>query len=148
MKNFGIAARVAERKENAVVYVKEANAVIDCLRVMGAYTSLLTFENTRVLKEMRNQVNRVVNCETANLRKTVNTALRQIEKINIIATRQGLELLPNRLAITAEARLAYPEASIGELVELIGDGATKSGVNHRLRKLEQIADELVGGNGC
>ncbi|MFA6074925.1 MAG: DNA-binding protein WhiA [Negativicutes bacterium] len=143
LKVFEISAGIIERKENLIMYIKEAEAIIDFLRIVGAHNSVLHYENARVVKDMRNRINREVNCETANLQKTVRTAGRQIEKIRLITDLRGLEWLPTALKITAQARLDNPEASIGELVEIINDGTSKSGINHRLRKLEQIADNLI-----
>lgn len=143
LKAFDISAGIIERRENMIVYIKEAEAIIDFLRIVGAHNSVLYYENARVVKEMRNRINREVNCETANLQKTVRTAGRQLEKINIIARLRGLDWLPATLKATAEARMNNPEASIGELVEVINDGTSKSGINHRLRKIECIADEIA-----
>ena len=143
LHTFEISTKVVERKDNSIMYIKEAEAIIDFLRIVGAYNSVLHYENARVVKDMRNRINREVNCETANLQKTVRTSGRQIDKINIIIQTRGLDWLPLALKNTAEARLNNPEASIGELVEFINDGTSKSGINHRLRRIEKIADEMV-----
>ena len=145
MKSFGLPARVVDRKQSSVIYLKDGDDITSFLRIIGAHDALMAFENVRVLKDMRNQVNRLVNCETANLQKTVNAAVRQTEKIAFIAARIGLEELPRGLREAAEARLAHPEATLQELVDAVEGRVGKSGMNHRLRKLEQIADELSGG---
>ena len=112
------------------------------MSVVGAHEALLTFENVRIVKGMRNQVNRLVNCETANLAKTVNAAVRQTENIRWIASRRGIDSLPKALREAAELRLAYPEATLQELVEFFDGKISRSGMNHRLRALERIGEEL------
>jgi hypothetical protein len=146
MKSFGLPARMTDRKNDYIVYLKEGNAITSFLNIIGAHQALMDFENVRVVKDMRNQVNRLVNCETANLQKTVNAAVRQVEKIKHIAQSIGLDKLPHGLRKAAEVRLAYPEATLNELVEALEEGVSKSGMNHRLRKLEQLADNLAAGN--
>ncbi|RHM57058.1 DNA-binding protein WhiA [Mitsuokella sp. AF33-22] len=127
-----------DRKEDYIVYLKEGDAVIDFLAMLRADKSVEAFEIARNLKEVREQVNRLVNCETANLQKTVDAAGRQVADIRRLAAREGgLEALPKKLRETAEARLARPDASIVELGELLG--VSKSGMNHRLRKLHAMA---------
>jgi len=142
LKSFGLAGKVADRKQDYVVYLKDGDAITSCLRVIGAHNALFAFENVRVVKDMRNQVNRLVNCETANLQKTVNAAVRQVEGIHLIDRKIGLGKLPKSLREAAELRLANPEATLQELVDLAGGQPGKSGMNHRLRKLEQIASDL------
>ena len=104
------------RKQDYVVYMKEGDAITSFLSLAGAHEALLEFENVRIVKGMRNQVNRLVNCETANLAKTVNAAVRQIEGIRRIVRYRGIESLPRSLREVAELRLAYPEATLQELV--------------------------------
>jgi DNA-binding protein WhiA len=142
LKSFGMTARMTDRKQDYVVYLKDGDAITSFLRIIGATNALFAFENVRVVKDMRNQVNRLVNCETANLQKTVNAAVRQVESINLIAAGGGLEKLPASLREAAELRLAYPEATLQELVDLAGGTVGKSGMNHRLRKLERLAREM------
>lgn len=144
LKTFGLPARLTDRKQDFVVYLKDGDAITSLLRIIGASSALFAFENVRVVKDMRNQVNRLVNCETANLQKTVNAAVRQMESINLIAAKGGLAELPPSLREAAELRLAHPEATLQELVDLADGRVGKSGMNHRLRKLEQIARELAG----
>ncbi|ACV64632.1 protein of unknown function DUF199 [Desulfofarcimen acetoxidans DSM 771] len=142
MRKFDLSAKVSTRKNWYVVYLKESEQIITCLNVMGAHTALLDFENARIYKDMRNQVNRLVNCETANLNKTVDAAVRQLECIKLIEGLVGLEKLPKSLRRTAELRLQNPEVSLRELGDLLEPKAGKSCVNHRMRKLEKIADAL------
>lgn len=145
LKSFRLPAKITDRKQDFIVYLKDGDAITSFLRIIGAHHALLEFENVRVVKDMRNQVNRLVNCETANLQKTVNAAVRQVENIKLIAECMGLEKLPRSLKKTAEMRLNYPEANLQELVELMGGEVSKSGINHRLRKLEQLAFSLKNG---
>ncbi|MBP2649562.1 MAG: whiA [Firmicutes bacterium] len=142
LKSFKLMAKITDRKHDYVVYLKDGEAITSFLRVIGANSALFIFENVRVVKDMRNQVNRLVNCETANLQKTVNAAVRQVERIKLIAQTIGLSGLPENLRETAELRLSYPEATLNELGALMDGKVGKSGINHRLRKLEQIAQNL------
>ena len=143
MKAFRLPGRMTERKSDYIIYLKGGDAIIAFLNIIGAHQALMDFESVRVIKEMRNQVNRLVNCETANLQKTVNAALRQVEMIQRIAREMGLDKLPLRLKEAAEVRLAFPEATLNELVEALDGRISKSGLNHRLRKLERMAEELA-----
>ena len=115
---------------------------INCFNILGAHQALFAFENTRIMKEMRNQVNRLVNCETANLNKTVNAAVRQLEAINVIESTIGLHRLSPGLKQVAELRLAHPDISLKELGEMASPPIGKSGVSHRMRKLENLAHKL------
>lgn len=142
MKYFSLPVRLAERKNDYVVYVKDGDGIAAFLRIIGAHNALMVFENVRVVKDMRNQVNRLVNCETANLQKTVNAAVRQVNCIKRIIEQKGLAKLPYSLREVAEIRLAYPEATLQELVDAMEGRVGRSGMNHRLRRLEQIAGEL------
>ena len=135
-----IRAKIIHRKQSFVVYLNEGDSISNLLALIGAYSAVLNFENVRVLKEMRNNVNRAVNCETANINKTVNAAMAQLESIRRIEKEIGLENLSDTLREAAELRLEYPEATLSELCEL--GGTTKSGMNHRLRKLNAIALDL------
>lgn len=139
---FEADAKVVERKGHFVVYIKEGSQIVDMLNVMEAYVSLMKLENVRILKEMRNSINRQVNCETANLSKTVMASVKQIEDIELIMKRKGLDSLPENLQEMAQVRLDNPDASLKELGELLNPPVGKSGVNHRLRKLTEIAEAL------
>lgn len=141
---FGVEARIAVRKKNFVVYVKEADGISVLLNLMGAHVSLMEFENRRILKEISNTVNRQVNCETANLNKTVTSSMRQIEDIRYIEQVAGLSSLPPGLEETARARLEFPELTLKELGQKLVPPVGKSGVNHRLRRISEIAEELRG----
>ena len=140
--SFQIDAKIVLRKKSYVVYVKEGAQIVDMLAIMEANVALMNLENIRILKEMRNSVNRKVNCETANINKTVNAAVKQIEDIRLIEQKTGFHNLSEGLAEIAELRLQYPEATLKELGMMLNPQVGKSGVNHRLRKLSEIADEL------
>ena len=142
IRSFQIDAKIVLRKKSYVVYVKEGAQIVDMLAVMEANVALMNLENIRILKEMRNSVNRKVNCETANINKTVNAAVKQIEDIRLIEQKEGFHNLNEGLAEIAELRLQYPEATLKELGMMLNPQVGKSGVNHRLRKLSEIADEL------
>ena len=142
MKIFNIEGKWITRKKYYVVYIKDASQIVDILNGMGAHVSLMELENIRILKEMRNSVNRRVNCETANISKTVSAAVKQIEDIIYIRDTVGFSELTDGLKEIARLRLAYPEASLTELGKLLSTPVGKSGVNHRLRKLSLLADEL------
>ncbi len=135
-------ARIVLRKKYYVVYLKEGAGIVELLGFMGAHVSLMNLENLRILKEMRNSVNRRVNCETANITKTVNAASRQLEDIELLRDKYGLQNLPDNLRQMAEIRLEFPDATLKELGEYLEPPVGKSGVNHRLRKLSEIADRI------
>lgn len=145
INTFDLNAKVVERKGNYVVYLKEGDQVVDLLNIMEAHSALLNLENVRIYKQMRNDVNRIVNCETANLSKIVDAAIRQIQNIEYIRDTVGLGYLPNNLREVAELRLDYQEASLKELGEMLNPPIGKSGVNHRLRKIDEIATRLQEG---
>ncbi|MCL6454834.1 MAG: DNA-binding protein WhiA [Alicyclobacillus sp.] len=142
---YDLHPRVIRRKNGYVVYLKEGEKIVEFLSVIGAHQALLRFEDVRILKGMRNQVNRLVNCETANMNKTISAAVRQLEVISLIDERMGLDQLPDHLREVADLRRRFPEANLQELCERLGNRVTKSGLNHRFRKLEQIADHLRQG---
>ncbi|MCM1308477.1 MAG: DNA-binding protein WhiA [Butyrivibrio sp.] len=139
---FDLGAKIALRRNYYVVYIKESSQIADMLNVTGAHVSLMELENVRVLKEVRNSVNRKVNCETANLNKTVSAAVKQIEDINYIGERAGLDSLNEGLEQIARLRLRYPDMPLKDLGGLLSPAVGKSGVNHRLRRISQIADDL------
>ena len=141
----GTHPKMIRRRNDFVVYLKESAEITDLIGLMGSRVGLMNLENIRILKEMRGNVNRKVNCETANINKTVSAAVRQIEDIRLIEERIGLDTLPNGLDEMARVRLQYPEASLQELGELLDPPVGKSGVNHRLRRLGNIAARLRGG---
>ena len=142
METFNINARVIRRRKYFVVYVKDSSQVVDLLNIMGAYNALMDMENVRIVKDMRNNVNRKVNCETANINKTVSAAVKQIEDIRFIQMSSAFDELPESLQEMAELRIRYPEATLAELGQLLDTPVGKSGVNHRLKKISLFADEL------
>ena len=142
INRFNMDAKIVARKKNQVVYVKEGANIVDLLNIMEAHEALMNLENVRIVKEMRNSVNRQVNCETANISKTVNAAVRQIEDIRYIQSKKGLESLPDNLKEIAVLRLEYPDAPLKELGTYLNPPVGKSGVNHRLRRISEIAAEL------
>ncbi len=139
---FGISSRVIGRKANYVVYMKEGETISDFLNVIEAHVSLMEFENHRIMKDMRNSVNRRVNCETANINKTVKAAAKQIEDIQYLMSSDHYKELPESLKDACEVRLGNPDASLKELGELMHPPVGKSGVNHRLMKISELADDL------
>lgn len=147
INSFGLNSKVITRKESYVVYLKEAEQIVDILNIIGAHSSLLKLEDIRVLKEVRNNINRIVNCETANLSKTINAAIRQINNIMYIDKVMGIDNLPENLKDIARLRLENKEASLKELGKMLNPPVGKSGVNHRLRKLEEIAERLKKERG-
>ena len=142
INRFGLDAKVILRKNSYVVYLKEGSQIVDLLNIMEAPIALMEMENVRILKEMRNSVNRKVNCETANINKTVSAAAKQVEDIRLIQKEIGLNKLPEGLQEIAELRLTYPDASLKELGEMLTEPLGKSGVNHRLRKLSELAEDI------
>lgn len=147
MQSFRLDAKIVLRKKSYVVYLKEGSQIADALNVMEAHLALMEFENVRILKDMRNTVNRKVNCETANINKTVSAAVKQMEDIKFIQETTGLTKLPDGLKDMALTRLTYPEATLKELGSLLNPPVGKSGVNHRLRKLSEMAEELRAKQG-
>ena len=142
MATFDVDAKIVERKKHYVVYLKEGAQIVDMLNVMGAHVALMNLENVRILKEMRNSVNRKVNCETANISKTVNAAVRQVEDIQYIMKTKGLSSLPDNLQEIAQVRLEHPDMPLKDLGTLLTPPIGKSGVNHRLRRISEIAEKL------
>lgn len=139
---YEIHAKVVARKKYRVVYLKESEEIVELLNVIGAHISLMNLENLRILKDMRNSINRKVNCEAANITKTVNAAAKQIDDIQYIREHYGFDNLADNLRQMAELRLEYPDATLKELGECLTPKVGKSGVNHRLRKLSELAEEL------
>lgn len=143
INTYGLHSRVIARKKNFIVYLKEGDQIVDLLNIIGAHTALMSFENTRIVKSMRNNINRIVNCETANLNKMVDAAVRQKHCIEVIRDTVGLESLPDNLKEVAALRLENTDISLTELGQLLSSPIGKSGVNHRLRKLETIALNIL-----
>lgn len=139
---YGIEAKLSYRKENILVYLKESNQISDFLALIGAHEAMMEFENIRINKTMRNEVNRLVNCETANLNKSVNAAQKQIQLIKEIESSVGIDALPESLKSIALLRINNPESSLKELGELMKPPIGKSGVNHRMRRIEAFAETI------
>ena len=144
LKDFQLDGRIINRKKNQVVYLKEGSQIVELLGLMEASISLMNLENIRIRKEISNNVNRKVNCETANITKTVSAAVKQIEDIRYIETHMGFSQLSEGLEEMAVLRLKHQDATLKELGEMLTPPVGKSGVNHRLRKLSRIAEELRG----
>ena len=146
MNRFHLNAKWLERKKGYIVYLKEAEKISDFLSLIGAHRALLYFEDIRIVKDMRNSVNRLVNCETANLNKTVGAAIRQVENIRYIEKEVGLDVLPEKLREIAELRVKHQDVTLRELGEMVTSGKiSKSGINHRLRKIDEIAEKIRRG---
>ncbi len=141
-RSFEIDARTTQRKRYYVVYIKEGSQIVEALNVIGAHVALMDYENSRILKDMRNSINRRVNCETANINKTVAASVKQKNDIDLVMKSGRYKELPEGLKQMAEVRVQYPNASLKELGDLMNPPIGKSGVNHRLRKLSEIADSL------
>ncbi|MDN5344667.1 MAG: cell division protein WhiA [Clostridia bacterium] len=142
MQQLDLQPRLTPRQRGYVVYLKDSEQIIRALSLMGAHNAVLAYENVLVLRDVRNQVNRLVNCETANLSKTVETGLRQVENIRYLIATLGWEGLPPVLQEIAALRLRHPEASLKELGEMLVPPVGKSGVNHRLRRLEGLTRQM------
>lgn len=140
---FNLQARVVERKNNLVLYIKDSEQIVDFLRVVGANKALLDFENVRILKSMRNNVNRQVNCETANLAKTIDASVRQIELIKKMVKDNGWDNLSPEMKELAMLRVNYPDNTLKELGTMLTPPLSKSGVAYRMRKLERLAEDLI-----
>lgn len=134
--------KIVSRKNNYVVYLKESEQISDLLSIIGGHHALLSLQNTKIVKEMRNNVNRIVNCETANLTKTVNASVRQVENIRLIEETIGIDSLPENLQEIARIRVECEDMTLKELGEMLNPPIGKSGVNHRLRKIEEVANKL------
>jgi cell division protein WhiA len=146
VNTYDLKAKVLERKKGFIIYIKEGEKITEFLNIIGAHQALLFFEDVRIMKDMRNSVNRLVNCETANLNKTVGAAMRQVENIRFIQREVGLNILPERLREIAELRVKHQDVTLKELGEMVTTGkVSKSGINHRLRKIDEFANKLRNG---
>lgn len=139
---YGIDAHAVPRKKSFGVYIKEGESIVSLLAIMEATRSLMELENARILREISNTVNRRVNCETANIAKTVNASARQTADIEYLRDNYGFDRLPAKLRQMAEIRLEYPEAALKELGSFLDPPVGKSGVNHRLRELSRMAEDI------
>lgn len=135
----GLKPKYAKRKSSYVVYIKEGDQIVDLLNILKAHGQLLKLEETRIIKALRNETNRISNCDNANLEKTVNASEEQIRAINRIIDSAGLESLNEKLREVAELRLENPDASLQELADMLNPPLKKSGINHRLKKIVEIS---------
>ena len=143
MNQFGFNARTIDRRNGFITYLKEAEKIADFLALVGSHNAMMKFEDVRIVRDMRNSVNRLVNCETANMNKTIDAAAKQIANITYIDETVGLDRLPQKLFEIAVIRLDNPEVSMKELGEMVPSGAiSKSGINHRIRKINEFAEQL------
>lgn len=143
---FDIDAKTVKRQSNYVIYFKNSEDVFDALSVMGAHKKMMELANVRIVKDTRNNINRKVNCETANLDKTLNAAFLQIEAIEKIKRAGEFDKLPKHLAEAANLRLENPDASLNALAELSKTSVSRSAMNHRLKKIIQISEEITEKN--
>ena len=143
MNHFDLNARTIDRRNGFITYLKEAEKIADFLALVGAHNAMMKFEDVRIIRDMRNSVNRLVNCENANMNKTIDAATRQIQNIEFIEATVGLDKLPVKLREIAIIRLENPDVSLKELGEMVPSGIiSKSGINHRIRKINEYADKL------
>ena len=142
LNNFNINAKIIKREKDYMLYLKDGEEISEFLALIGANSSVIKFEEIRVLKETRNDINRLVNCETANLNKTINAAVKQIDDIKLIKKKRKFSSLPENLQEIAELRVANPDVSLVELGKMLKEPIGKSGVNHRLKKISAIAEDL------
>lgn len=141
LRAFGIEAKMLERKNSTSIYIKEAEEISKTLAFIGAGKSVLNFEEIRVMRDTRNNINRLVNCETANLNKTINASVEQIEHIEYLRKIGKFDGLPENLKEIANLRQEHPDASLVQLGEMLENPIGKSGVNHRLKRIIEIAEE-------
>lgn len=147
INSFGLKSKYVFRKNRYVVYIKECEQIIDFLNILGAHGQLFHFENVRITKELRNKTNRISNCDSANFDRTLNAAQKQLADIRVIEGTRGISSLPPKLRETALLRIENPELSLIDLAELFNPPLKKSGLNHRLTKLAEIAEKLSKNEG-
>ena len=137
IENVGI----TKKGSGTIVYIKDGEGISQVLALIGANNAMLRFEETRVIKETRNNINRIVNCETANLNKTIDASVEQIKNIKLLKHKHKFHTLPENLQEIAELRIKNPDASYEELGKMLAKPIGKSGVSHRLNRINQIANE-------
>ena len=147
---FDLNAKIINREKGYMIYVKEAEKISDFLKIIKANNAVLYFEDVRIYRDQKNKTNRLNNCEQANMDKIIETATAQLEQINLIEETNSIELLDDRTQVALTYRKKYPEASLKELAEIIsietGKTISKSGLNHRLRKIKELAERLAKNN--
>ena len=147
---FELNAKILNREKGYMIYIKEAEKISDYLKILGANKAVMYYEDVRVYRDQKNKTNRLNNCEQANIDKVVATATSQLEQIRIIEETSSIDLLEDKTRETLEYRKKYPEVSLKELSEIIsletGKPITKSGLNHRFRKIKELADRIVKSN--
>ncbi len=144
LSSFGIKANVTKKGKGSIVYIKDGEEIVEFLALIGANNAVLRYEEERVIKETRNNINRMVNCETANLNKTIDAAVEQIENIKFLKKKKAFDTLPENLKEIAEIRIKNPDLSYEELGKKLTKQLGKSGVSHRLRKINEIANSIRG----
>ena len=142
LKSLHLGGKSIKRKNRYIVYIKDGDKISDFLGATGGMKSVMEFENIRILKDIRNSINREVNCDTANINKVVNAAAKQIDDIKLIDESRGLDSLPEQLREVALVRMMHPHLSLAELGEKLATPIGKSGVSHRLAKINAIAEEI------
>lgn len=148
---FDLNAKILNRDKGYMIYLKEAEKISDFMKILGATKAVLYFEDIRIYHDKKNHTNRLNNCEQANIDKVVNAATDQLKNIEILEKNVAVELLDDKTKEALEYRKKYPEASLKELSEIItietGNKITKSGLNHRMRKINDLANKLKNNNG-
>lgn len=144
-KSFGVYLKVLEQEEKILLYIKDSEEISKFLALIGSNKGMLAFEDVRITKEIKNNVNRLVNCETANLNKIVNASVNQINDIKLIQKLNKFDEMPDYLKEIAILRLENPDVSLKALGEMLENPIGKSGVNHRLQKIHEYAEELKNG---
>lgn len=144
-KSFGVLLKLLEQEEKILLYIKDSEEISKFLALIGSNKGMLAFEDVRITKEIKNNVNRLVNCETANLNKIVNASVNQINDIKLIQKLNKFEEMPDYLKEIAILRLENPDISLKALGEMLENPIGKSGVNHRLQKIHEYAEELKNG---
>ena len=143
-KSYEVNFKTTKYKDKILLYIKEADQISTFLACIGASKAVLKLEDIRIFKEMKNNVNRMVNCETANLGKTVDAAVKQIEDIKLLKKTNRFDELSPEVKDVALLRLEHPESSLKELGEMLSEPIGKSGINHRLKKIQDLANEIRG----
>ena len=147
ISSLHLSAKCMKRKDRYIVYIKDGNTISNFIGVLGASKSMMDYENVRILKDIRNNINREVNCDAANMAKTANAAAKQIDDINYVYAHVKPEDIPEGLREMAEIRLEFPYLSLKELGDKFTPPLGKSGINHRLKKLSAMAESIRESNG-